>query len=130
MVARILGRGFAFPLLPQGAFASVAGGDAVAQALRHVLLTQPGERVGRPDFGAGLQRFLFAPNNLATRARMQQAITEAIRRDEPRARLQAVEVSAADGEPTRIDINVRYTLIDENVPMNLVYPFYLDGSGA
>lgn len=126
----VLGRGFAFPLLPAGPFATVSGPDAVAQAIRHILFTQPGERVGRPMYGAGLRRFLFAPNTLSTRTRLQQAIADAIRRDEPRVVLQAVDVRAVDGEPTRLDIEVRYTTLGRNVPTNLVFPFYLDGVGA
>lgn len=131
MTDGVLGRGFAFPLLPvAGGIAAVSGAAAVEQALRHILLTQPGERVGRPTFGAGLQRFLFAPNNAATRALLQESIVAAITRDERRARLLAVDVRAAEDDAARIDIEVRYTLIEDNVPMNLVFPFYLDGSGA
>lgn len=128
MADELHGRGFAFPLLPDGAFRQVSGADAVLQSIRHILLTQPGERVGRPTYGAGLRRFLFQPNSVATRALLQAAVIDAIRRDEPRAVLQAVDVSTADGEPTRLDIRVSFTLIGRNVPMNLVFPFYLDGA--
>ena len=128
MADDVLGRGFAFPFAPDGAFGAVQGADAVVQAIRHVLLTEPGERVGRPTFGAGLRRFLFRPNTLATRAELQATVIAAIRRDEPRAVLQAVDVATAEGEPTRLDIRVRFTLIGSNVPMNLVFPYYLDGA--
>lgn len=126
----ILGRGFRFPLRPRGGFDGVEDTDAVAQSLRSILMTQPGERIGRPTYGAGLVSFLFAPNTLATRTRIQLAVTEAIRRDEPRAVLLAVEVLPAAGEPVRIDVVVRYVVIGQNVPENLVHPFYLDGRGA
>jgi phage baseplate assembly protein W len=32
----------------------------VRQQLEHLLFTLPGERVGRPDFGCGVQRLVFA----------------------------------------------------------------------
>lgn len=128
MADDFLGRGFAFPFAPDGTFGGVSGVDAVVQSLRHILLTQPGERVGRPTYGAGLQRFLFQPNNVGTRALLQAAVIDAIRRDEPRASLQAVTVEGVPAEPTRIDIRVNFTLIGQNVPMNLVFPFYLDGA--
>lgn len=128
MADDILGRGFAFPLAPEGAFASVSGADAVVQSIRHILLTQPGERVGRPTYGAGLRRFLFQPNNVGTRALLQAAVIDAIRRDEPRAVLQAVDITTAPEEPTRLDVLIRFTLIGKNVPMNLVFPLYLDGA--
>lgn len=34
----------------------------VEQLVRQVLLTSPGERVNRPDFGAGVRRLVFEPN--------------------------------------------------------------------
>jgi phage baseplate assembly protein W len=35
----------------------------IAQLIRQVLLTTPGERAHRPDFGAGLRSMVFAPND-------------------------------------------------------------------
>ena len=35
----------------------------VRQLIELVLFTAPGERVNRPDFGAGVNRLLFAPNS-------------------------------------------------------------------
>lgn len=42
-------------------FTSVAGKDAhIEQMIEQLLFTVPGERVMRPDFGCGLQRYVFA----------------------------------------------------------------------
>ena len=35
----------------------------VEQLIKQVLLTNPGERVNRPDFGCGIRRMVFAPNS-------------------------------------------------------------------
>ena len=35
----------------------------VRQMIEQVLLTNPGERVNRPDFGCGLLQLVFAPNS-------------------------------------------------------------------
>jgi hypothetical protein len=35
----------------------------VEQMMLQVLLTNPGERLNRPDFGCGLRRMVFAPNS-------------------------------------------------------------------
>jgi len=43
----------------------------VAQLIRQVLLTAPGERVNRPDFGAGLRRMVFAPIDDGTATLLQ-----------------------------------------------------------
>lgn len=52
----------------------------IRQLMRQVLLTSPGERINRPDFGCGVRRMVFAPNNPATAALTEvlvfQALTE------------------------------------------------------
>src|SRR5262249_5933246 len=93
------GRGFAFPLVPGPGFSWIEGEDAVAQSLRGLLLTEPGERIGRPTYGAGLRRFLFAPNDVATRTQIAQAVSDAVQRDEPRVKLDAVDVLPDPSEP-------------------------------
>lgn len=125
-----LGVGFAFPLVPGPGFDWISGGDAVAQALRTLLLTEPGERIGRPNYGVGLRRFLFAPNSVTTRALIQDAVTSAIKRDEPRVKLDAVEVYPDPVEPTLCRIRIRYLLAGNPSPQNLVFPFYLDEGNA
>ncbi len=124
----VLGRGFRFPPSPSGGFETVEGNEAVAQSLRAILRTQPGERIGRPQYGAGLDRFLFSPNTLATRTRIQSVVADAIRRDEPRATLLGVDVTASTTEATRLEVVVRYVPIGSQVPDNLVIPFYLDST--
>ena len=124
-----LGTGFAFPTVPSPGFATVSGADAVAQALTTLLLTEPGERLGRPTYGVGLRRYLFAPNNVATRTLIQQAVMDAVRASEPRVALLGVDALPVAGEPTRVDLTLRYRLTTESTPRNLVYPFYLDEGG-
>jgi phage baseplate assembly protein W len=48
--------------------------------VRQVLLTSPGERVNRPDFGAGIRRLLFAPSHEATATLLQTTILAALER--------------------------------------------------
>lgn len=50
----------------------------VEQLMRQVLLTNPGERVNRPDFGCGLTRMIFAPNTEVTAALIQVAVFQAL----------------------------------------------------
>lgn len=121
-----LGRGLAFPLVPRRGFRWAAGADAVAQSLRAILYTEPGERIGRPEFGVGLRQFLFAPNTVATRTLIRQHVSEGIIRLEPRIRLDRVEVLTADEESTLLEIHVQYRLLGAPGPENLVFPFYLD----
>src|SRR5689334_7936900 len=46
----------------------------VAQLIKQVLLTSPGERAHRPDFVAGLLRMVFAPNDPATASLLKTTI--------------------------------------------------------
>ena len=52
----------------------------VEQLVRQVLLTGPGERINRPDFGAGVRQLLFEPNGSGTaglaKAMIYQALTK------------------------------------------------------
>ncbi|PVM88440.1 hypothetical protein DDF62_14695 [Caulobacter radicis] len=125
-----LGVGLRFPPVTGQGWGWVAGVDAVDQAVRAVLLTEPGERIGRPVFGAGLRRFLFQPNSLETRAQIQKAVADALSRDEGRIRLEDVRVAADPREPTLLRIDVRYRVPPDPGPRSLVYPFYLDAGAA
>jgi len=50
----------------------------VDQMIREVLLTNPGERVCLPTFGAGLRRLLFAPMNASLRATTKLIVTQSL----------------------------------------------------
>jgi phage baseplate assembly protein W len=50
----------------------------VDQMIRQVLLTDPGERVCLPTFGAGLRRLLFAPMNSSLGATTKLIVTQAL----------------------------------------------------
>ncbi len=50
----------------------------VEQMIQQVLLTNPGERVCMPTFGAGLRRLLFAPMNSSLAAAAKITVTQAL----------------------------------------------------
>lgn len=123
-----LGVGWAFPL----GF-DAAGGVALAeleedvrQSIRIILGTTPGERVMRPDFGAGLDDFLFEPASATTRERVRARVETALIDWEPRIDLVEIKVAVAGKLRNRLDIDVRYRVRATNTLHNLVYPFYLD----
>lgn len=60
---------------------ALASDDAhVLQMIELVLLTNPGERVNRPDFGSGLQQLVFAPNSPELAATVQYTMQAALQR--------------------------------------------------
>src|SRR5271156_4384114 len=52
--------------------------DHVDQMIRQILLTDPGERVCLPTFGAGMRRLLFAPITSQLQATAKMMITQAL----------------------------------------------------
>ncbi len=118
---RIFGQGMAFPprVGPDDRMAWSVGETNVHESIRIILSTEPGERLRLPAFGAGLRRFLFEPNTLATHTLIKQAIGEALKRWEPRIQLESVEV-AADGQDTETAIaTLTYRLVATQVQERL-----------
>lgn len=134
-----LGVGWAFPLsVSAGRTATAAYDEDIREAIRIIIGTNPGERVMRPDFGAGLNQFLFEPVNTTTMATLQQRVQAALVDWEPRIDVNTVTVTAqwpSDAtvpDPSDRDvlfIQVFYTVRATNSNQNLVYPFYL-GEGS
>lgn len=54
--------------------------EHVEQMIKQVLLTAPGERPHRPDFGCGLRRMVFAPNDPSTASLTQITVYQALTR--------------------------------------------------
>jgi phage baseplate assembly protein W len=106
------------------AVALAAGEEDIRQAIRIILGTSPGERVMRPDFGAGLQALVFEPLNTTTAAMARLAVEDALRQWEPRIDQVRVEAIVA-GARNRLDLDIRYRVRATNTFYNLVYPFYL-----
>jgi len=108
-----LGQGLSFPprVGPDGRLAWSAGEDNVRDLIRVILTTEAGERLMREDFGCGLRQYLFEPNTVATRQRIQDSITQAIARWEPRASVDAVTVDPDDDDPRRVNVNVQFRLV-------------------
>jgi phage baseplate assembly protein W len=52
----------------------------VRQLIRYLLLTSPGERVNRPDFGAGVRRMVFKPLSGASAMLVKTMILDALSR--------------------------------------------------
>lgn len=70
---------FPFQITPaSGRIAEADYAAHVAQMVRQVLLTSPGERVNRPEFGAGLRRLVFAPNSPSLQATTELIVRQAL----------------------------------------------------
>jgi phage baseplate assembly protein W len=121
-----LGQGWSFPaeLNKTGDIALAADVEDIQQAIMIILGTAQGERLMRPDFGAGLQALVFEPINTTTMALVRHRVEEALISWEPRIDRITVQVTA-DPPQGRLMIEIRYRVRTTNTFYNLVYPFYL-----
>ena len=102
-----------WPLLPypiDGRLEFPTGEESVRQGIEVILRTRPGEQLMHPELGAGLDRFIHAPNTLTTRRGIQDAITSALTRWEPRILLDRVEVREIENRPTELRVEIVYRL--------------------
>jgi phage baseplate assembly protein W len=122
-----LGMGWAFPpcVRADGRIATVAFEEDIRQAIHIILGTNPGERVMRPDFGAGLNAFVFEPLSETTRQLVKTRVEEALVDWEPRIDVEEVRVAIDSAERNKLLITVSYRVRASNALHNLVYPFYL-----
>jgi phage baseplate assembly protein W len=128
-----LGVGWAFPpaLEPDGTSRQAVYEEDIKQAIRIILETNPGERIMRPTFGAGLRQFVFEPVNATTMTLVRTRIEEALVDWEPRIIVDGVQVTTDEETRNVLKIDVAYRVRTTNAVQNLVYPFYLqEGPGA
>lgn len=125
-----LGRGWAFPVCANaGRTDTAAYEEDVKQAIRIILGTDPGERVMRPDFGAGLSAFVFEPMSTSTLEALRQRVRDALVDWEPRIDVISVAVTPSPSEG-KVLIDMSYRIRATNSQQNLVYPFYLQEGTA
>jgi len=123
-----LGVGWAFPVRvgPDGAIVEAVYEEDIRQAIRIILRTSPGERVMRPNFGAGLKDFVFEPVSTATTERVKDRVQRALAAWEPRIDVVGVTVTTDAAERNRLLIDMTYRVRATNARQNLVFPFYLE----
>lgn len=71
---------YPFHFDPRGRTASTTDADHVRDMIELLLLTAPGERLNRPDFGSGLTQQLFAPNSPEIAAALEFSTRAALQR--------------------------------------------------
>ena len=81
----------------------------VEQLMMQVLLTNPGERINRPDFGCGLRQMVFAPNSDVSASLAQVLIRESL--DRWLGTVITVEEVTTQAVNSTLEIRIRYILI-------------------
>jgi phage baseplate assembly protein W len=128
-LAALYGQGISFPprVGPDGAMVRSVGELNVRESICTILRTRPGERVERPGFGCGLDRYLFEPNTVATLRLISEDVQRALTRWEPRIRLDDVTATIHPGDGRAVDVTITYTLIATGVRERLPMTLRADG---
>lgn len=131
MAGAFLGKGWAFPIKPdaRGALGWSEGAQSVQESIWTILSTMKRSRIMLPPFGCGIHEYVFAPNNTATRARIESEVRAALTRWEPRIDVLRITLTSHIDTPNTILIEIDYRLRTNNHALNLVYPFYLAEGG-
>lgn len=124
-----LGTGWKFPITVDGITGRMEESsyeENIQQSIYLIIMTKPGERVMRPDFGCEIHNFMFENIDYTTLSRMKQAVEEALIRWEPRITDTEVTVVDAVREQNAVELQIAYRVRTTNNPYNLVFPFYLE----
>jgi phage baseplate assembly protein W len=92
--------------------------DAVKRSVKNILLTSKGERRLDPQFGAGLNRYLFEQLTASTVQTIKNDILHSIQTYEPRAVINSVDISAHGVENT-LHVTVTFTTRNTTEPQRL-----------
>jgi phage baseplate assembly protein W len=108
-----------------GGIALTSRDEEIAESMRLILGTSPGERPMRPDFGCPIHEHVFAPADATTTGLMAFEVRNSLIRWEPRVDVLDVTVRRDETQPTLLYIDVTYSIRETNDPRNLVFPFYV-----
>ncbi len=97
---------FPFHFDSRGRTADTDDDDHIRDMIEELLMTNPGERVNRPDFGSGLLQLVFAPNSPELAATLQFTMQAALQRWLGDVIVvQALEVTSQD---STLSVNLKY----------------------
>ncbi len=121
-----VGRGFAWPLGVDhtGSLRMTQGAD-LTDSISVVLMTAPGERLMRPQFGCRIWDLLFEPVTGNLLGLIAEAVRDALAQWEPRIDVDEVKPEPDPDNHALVRIQVSYRVRSTNDRRNLVYPFYV-----
>jgi phage baseplate assembly protein W len=123
-----LGTGWSFPVSfdkTTSEVQMVSDLEDIAQSLRIILSTIPGERIMQPDFGCNLRSLVFESADATLEPALNHLIYHALLNYEPRVIFHDATVLSRDELGGILEVNIDYSIISTNTRHNIVFPFYL-----
>tara|TARA_B110000114_G_scaffold61791_1_gene65688 strand:+ start:199 stop:606 length:408 start_codon:yes stop_codon:yes gene_type:complete len=115
--------GFNLPMNAGGVFTpNYQTRDAIKNNLINYFLTNPGERVGNPSFGAGLRSFIFTQIDSQDLNYIKDDIQLKIQNFFPNVIIQEITVLPTESQNT-IQINITYSVSDTGIDDSLTLSF-------
>ncbi len=115
--------GLDLPFNANGVFRSTyQSKDAIKVNLVNYLLTNPGERIGNPSFGAGLRAFVFEQVTDGNLEFLEDKIQEDITNNIPNVDLQNVSI-AGTADLNTVTIVIEYSIAQTGITDNVELTF-------
>tara|TARA_R100001443_G_scaffold37981_1_gene51527 strand:- start:3535 stop:3936 length:402 start_codon:yes stop_codon:yes gene_type:complete len=93
--------------------------NAIARAVRNIILTTPGEKFFDPDFGSHVGEILFENISEITAATIQEEIENCLQNYEPRVEIIEVNVNP-NYNSNNFDVIISYRIVGIDVPPSQV----------
>ena len=89
--------------------------NAIARAVRNIVLTTPGEKFFDPDFGSSVSEILFENVDDITAISIEDEIKSSLKNYEPRVELINVTVNPNFDE-NQFDVRITYRIVGIDIP--------------
>ena len=89
--------------------------NAIARAVRNIVLTTPGEKFFDPDFGSNVGEILFENVDDITAVSIEDEIKSSLKNYEPRVELIDVNVEPNFDE-NQFDVTISYRIVGIDIP--------------
>src|SRR5262249_21757025 len=121
----LLGRGWRFPIVPDGLgrLGYSRAEQKIEESIWLILSTSPGERL-MVDFVCGIQDLVFRPAQEVCEV-AGTLVRQSLVTWEPRIDVIDIDASFDPGEPNLVLIRVTYRIRSSNAVNSLVYPFFI-----
>jgi phage baseplate assembly protein W len=106
--------------------------ENMIQALFLRFLTPAGELavLGHPEYGSRLSDLIGELNNETTRNRAKLFVLEALAAEPRVQEVLSVAVTQNKRDPVQMDIALSLRIIESDTPLNLVFPFFVEGGAT
>ena len=98
-----------------GDLISLSNENAIARAVRNIVLTTPGEKFFDPDFGSNVGEILFENVDDITAVSIEDEIKSSLKNYEPRVELIDVNVEPNFDE-NQFDVTISYRIVGIDIP--------------